>query len=77
MNVCSVGAMDEPTTLAMNIRAALGDRSESWLAAETGIPQQTLNRWLKDPAQISVRALVRIANALETTTSALWTGEAA
>lgn len=66
--------MNEPNTLAVSIRDALGERSESWLAAQTGIPQQTLNRWLKDPEQMPIRALMQIATVLGTSTTALWTG---
>ena len=65
----------EPLTVA--IRSRLGDRSEAWLAAETGIPQQTLNRWLKDPDQMRMRDVRRIAGALGTSVRALLATKAA
>ena len=48
----------------MRIELALGERSWSWLARETGVPQSTLASQLARP-KFSLDILVRVASALD------------
>ena len=53
----------ETQKVALQVTAALGDRSVNWLATETAIPRTTLIRRLKD-GDFTASELFKVAGAL-------------
>lgn len=47
------------------MRAALGDRSQSWLARELGVSDPTVCNWIQDKRTPSLPMIRRIAEALQ------------